>query len=219
MQSINPSVLADPSMVRAWRRLPSGGRLDLVNPAPDAWGDRDLAVLLSRVFRWGGESCWPQQLSVAQHSLLVLQIRRMTAPEALTPQQELREILHDAEEAFLGFDCLHPLKAALGAPFGAVCKKLTDVIAERYKLINWNASEFAEHKSADLIAAASEALHCVGWSVHEIRNDLGIKAPILHEDPLAEVYGGTAWEPWPSNLAESRFSAELVAILSKRKAM
>lgn len=43
---------------RAWIRLPSGGRLDLINPDPQAWTDEDLAIRLSRTYRWGGESSW-----------------------------------------------------------------------------------------------------------------------------------------------------------------
>ncbi|CAB1371160.1 conserved protein of unknown function (plasmid) [Denitratisoma oestradiolicum] len=61
---------------RAWVRLPSGRRLDLMNPDPAAWLDEDLAIRLARTYRWGGESVWPWPLSVAQHSLLVLALRR-----------------------------------------------------------------------------------------------------------------------------------------------
>ena len=64
-----------------------------------AWTDADLAVGLSRTYRWGGHSVWDLPLSVAQHSLLVLVLRQQMQPhEPLTPGQALREILHDAEE-------------------------------------------------------------------------------------------------------------------------
>ena len=56
---------------RAWVRLPSGRRLDLLSPTPFDWTDADLATGLARTFRWGGHSTWPEPLSVAQHSLLV----------------------------------------------------------------------------------------------------------------------------------------------------
>ena len=39
---------------RAWVRLQSGKRLDLLNPQPDTWADRDLAVGLAWTYRWGG---------------------------------------------------------------------------------------------------------------------------------------------------------------------
>jgi hypothetical protein len=65
-----------PAPNRAWVRLPSGRRLDLLNPTPFDWTDEDLALGLARTFRWGGHSTWAQPLSVAQHSLLVLALRR-----------------------------------------------------------------------------------------------------------------------------------------------
>ena len=62
-----------PPPSRAWIRLPSGRRLDLLSPTPLDWTDEDLAIGLSRTFRWGGHSVWPGvPLSVAQHSLAVL---------------------------------------------------------------------------------------------------------------------------------------------------
>ncbi len=96
---------------RAWIRLPSGRHLDLVNPQPDAWLDCDLAARLSRTYRWGGESTWPVPLSVAQHSLSVLALRRAWAPSPLSPGEALLELLHDAEEGFLG-DCIRPQSRA-----------------------------------------------------------------------------------------------------------
>jgi len=43
--------------------------------------DTDLSLGLARTFRWVGHSVWPLSMSVAQHSLLVLQSygRRMLA--------------------------------------------------------------------------------------------------------------------------------------------
>ncbi len=62
---------------RAWLLLASGRRLDLLNPEPDSWTDKDLAIGLSRTYRWGGMSAWDLPLSVAQHSLTVLAIGRL----------------------------------------------------------------------------------------------------------------------------------------------
>jgi len=90
---------------RAWIRLPSGGTLDLIDPSPQAWTDEDLALRLARTYRWGGESIWPWPLSVAQHSLLVLALRRQWAAEqgqVLSDREALAELLHDAEEGELG---------------------------------------------------------------------------------------------------------------------
>src|ERR1700733_5408852 len=84
---------------RAWLRLGSGHRLDLINPRPGDWTNLDLAVGLSRTYRRGGHSVWDLPLSVAQHSLLVLVLRQQTQPhQPLTPVEALRELLHDADE-------------------------------------------------------------------------------------------------------------------------
>ena len=74
-----------PEEQRAWVRLPSGRRLDLISPTPFDWTDEDLAIGLSRTFRWGGHSIWPgAPLSVAQHSLAVLALRRAKTRGGLT---------------------------------------------------------------------------------------------------------------------------------------
>ena len=39
---------------RAWILLPSGKQLDLLDPDPWAWTDVDLAIGLSRTYRWAG---------------------------------------------------------------------------------------------------------------------------------------------------------------------
>ena len=103
---------------RAWVRLGSGRRLDLVNPQAASWHDSDLAIGLSRTYRWGGHSRWDRPLTVAQHSLLVLVLRQHMQPhQPLTPGEALRELLHDGEE-FIGFDPIAPLKPHLGDEHG-----------------------------------------------------------------------------------------------------
>ncbi len=199
-------------------RLPSGAHLDLINPAPDAWTDRDLAVRLSRTARWGGESAWHLPLSVAQHSLLVLELRRSASPGLLSADDELLELLHDAEEAFLGFDCISPLKAVLGEPFRAVANRLMQAVARRYHLPPWTPERHRLHKLADTAAAASEAVHCVGWTHAEVRGILGIDASVIETDPLAARYGGTPWEPWPLDVAAQRFHDALQTLIARRDA-
>lgn len=197
---------------RAWIRLPSGAALDLINPSPDAWTDEDLALRLARTYRWGGESVWPWPLSVAQHSLLVLALRRQWAEqggEPLSLALQRAELLHDAEEGFLGFDCISPLKRVLGEPFRIVGDRLMAAIAVRYQLPAWTPDTHATHKRADSIAAATEAVRCTGWSEREVREVLGITHPVLEVDPLQAAYGGTPWEPWPADIAAGRFLDEL----------
>jgi hypothetical protein len=194
---------------RAWIRLPSGRRLDLLNPTPLDWDDEDLAVGLARTYRWGGHSVWDLPLSVAQHSLTVLAIRREESPTGLAPRTALRELLHDADEGLIGWDPISPLKPHLGEGFDAVVARLQAAIAGRYGLVPWQAEEKALHKRADIAAAAAEAHHVAGWSEAEIRRTLRIVTRPVAADPLVAWFGGTPWEPWPPRLAAERFLDEL----------
>lgn len=194
---------------RAWVRQPSGKRLDLLDPTPFDWDDRDLAIGLARTFRWGGHSVWPRPLSVAQHSILVLTLRRQMSPEPLAPAVALRELLHDAEEGLIGFDPISPLKPILGDAFAALTERLTQAVFLRYGLPAWSDEEKRRHKEADRLAAASEAVHVAGWSAEEVRAVLGITSRPLATDPLLAEYGGTPWEPWPASVAAERFLAAL----------
>ncbi|TWI67645.1 hypothetical protein IP91_01762 [Pseudoduganella lurida] len=194
---------------RAWVRMPSGKRLDLLDPTPFDWDDSDLALGLARTYRWGGHSAWPLPLSVAQHSLTVLQLRRQRAAHPLDPVTALRELLHDAEEGLLGFDCISVLKPFMGEAFRELTQRLERAVFLRYGLPAWTPREYLAHKRADRLAAASEAVHAVGWSGEEVRRTLKIRIAPLAEDPLLAIYGGLAWEPWEPRLACERFLAEL----------
>ncbi len=197
---------------RAWVRMPSGRRLDLLDPTPFDWDDSDLALGLARTYRWGGHSAWPLPLSVAQHSLTVMHVRIAACAAAgltLPPVAALRELLHDAEEGLLGFDCISPLKPFLGDAFKTLSQKLDAAVFLRYGLPGWTPKEHAAHKLADRLAAASEAVHIAGWSATEVQQTLKINVPPLQDDPLHAIYGGTPWQPWPPALAAERFLAEL----------
>ncbi len=205
--------MVDPSKpstaARAWVRLYSGKRLDLLDPTPFDWEDSDLAIGLARTYRWGGHSAWPLPLSVAQHSLLVLALHRLGSRAAADPRAELRELLHDADEGLLGFDCISVLKPFLGESYRELTARLEAAIVQRYGLLPFAAPERKKHKRADRVAAATEAVHVVGWTEAEVRTTLKIPYEPLAEDPLAAVYGGRAFEPWPPTLAAERFLAEL----------
>ena len=201
---------------RAFILLRSGRKLDLLNPDPQAWTNEDLAIGLSRTYRWGGHSRWPLPLSVAQHSLLVLAIHEDAGTGPLTRPQMLRELLHDAEEALLGgFDPVTPLRPHLGPGFAALAARLSAVVACRYQLPAWTPQEHAQHKQADRLAAASEAFHVAGWSLADMKDSLGIKLAPLAADPLLRRYdaalpaGMQPWEPWSASLAARLFLAEL----------
>lgn len=192
---------------RAWVRMPSGRRLDLLDPTPFDWDDADLALGLARTYRWGGHSAWPLPLSVAQHSIAVMLLRRAAGP--LSPLEELRELLHDAEEGLLGFDAISVIKPFLGEAFRDLTRRLEHAVFLRYGLPAWDARSHAAHKKADRLAAATEAVHVAGWSAEEVRRTLKIRAAVLGEDPLAVHYGCRPWEPWAPALASERFLAEL----------
>lgn len=202
----------DDDRARAWIRLPSRRRMDLMNPDPQDWTDLDLARKLARTPRWAGESCWPVPLSVAQHSLTVLALVRGMSTAPLTAVEQLRELLHDGEEALLGFDPVSPFKRALGEPFRVVADRLLQCVFERYGVPQWDAASYVIHKRGDTTAAAGEAVHVVGWSPEEVVTVLGITAPIPALDPLVPIYRGMEWEPWPAELAEARFLEELVRL-------
>lgn len=203
---------------RAWVRLLSGKRLDLLNPTPFDWEDEDLALGLARTYRWGGHSAWSLPLSVAQHSLFVLSLRRRRAPGG-DPRADLRELLHDADEGLLGFDCISVLKPFLGDAYRNLVTQLETAISRRYGLPAWTDTEWALHKEADRIAAATEAVRVVGWSEEEMRHVLRIPFEPLNEDPLVSVYGGTPWEPWAPQAAAQRFLAELQLLLASSSAI
>lgn len=205
-----------PRPPRAWVRLPSGRRLDLLAPTPFDWTDEDLAIGLARTYRWGGHSIWPgAPLSVAQHSLTVLVLRRAAAPTGLTARARLRELLHDADEGLINFDCISPLKPFLGPAFAELQARLADAIAARYALPAWTAAEKRAHKAADTAAAASEAVFVAGWTRREVREALGIRAPVREQDPLAARYGTEPWKPWQPDAAAERFLAELRALAGR----
>jgi hypothetical protein len=195
---------------RAWVRLSSGRRLDLIDPKPVDWKDLDLAVGLSRTYRWGGHSVWDLPLSVTQHSLLVLVLRQQMQPrQPLTPKEALRELLHDADEGLLGFDPISPLKPHLGADFDALTCRLRQAIAVRYDLPEWPAEDYLLHKRADRLAAASEALHVAGWSREDIRETLDIRLTPVMTDPLPLLPGFQPWKPWPPRRAAALFLIKL----------
>ena len=212
----SPTPPAARSRTRAWVRLPSGRRLDLLDPTPFDWADEDLALGLARTYRWGGHSAWPRPLSVAQHSLLVLALRRDRSPTGLSDGAARRELLHDADEGLLGFDPISPLKPFLGPGYAALAARLVAAIARRYALEPWGVQERRAHKQADRVAAASEAVHVVGWSRNEVRRTLGILEQPIENDPLAIWFGVPAWEPWSAEDAASRFLRTLTHLIGAK---
>ena len=69
-----PSLKPSNKAPRAWQRMLSGRRLDLLDPSPLDIEIEDIAHGLARVARWNGQTFGDHAFSVAQHSLLVERI-------------------------------------------------------------------------------------------------------------------------------------------------
>lgn len=205
---------------RAWILLPSGRRLDVLDPDPSAWTDNDLAIGLSRTYRWAGYSAWDLPLSVAQHSLTVLALcRQAGSGSVLHPAEARRELLHDAVEALLGgWDPITPLKPHLGEGFAQLVLLMQAAVDARYELPPWEPESYARHKAADRLAAASEAYHVAGWSRAAMREDLAIALEPMTVDPLPLPDGLRPWEPWPPRIAAQRFLTMLQDLLPTARA-
>ncbi|MFD2265504.1 phosphohydrolase [Lacibacterium aquatile] len=200
---------------RAWVRLPSGRRLNLLDPTPLDFEPSDLALGSARTFRWGGHSIWPWPLSVAQHAMSVLAIGRQQLGDKMTPKLALAFLLHDASECLgVCFDPISPLKPFLGPGYAALDKALQGVVHTRFGLPSVLPDAWKKPiKKADRLAAAAEAVFVAGWSEQECREALQIKLPLLEEDPLQERFGMRPWEPWTPAVAAERFAAELEGLV------
>lgn len=181
---------------RAWQRMLSGRRLDLLAPSPDDIAIADIAHGLARVARWNGQTLGPHVFSVAQHSLLVEAIGAAIEPD-LTPAQRLEMLLHDAPEYVLG-DLISPFKATIGDSYKAVERRLLAAIRARFGLVEPGAHETALVKRADAIAAYLEATCLAGFDIAEARAIFGEPGPVA-----AEVEALLA--PWPTDFAQGRF--------------
>src|SRR5689334_20913025 len=121
-----------PKSTRAWQRMLSGRRLDLLDPSPLDVEIEDIAHGLARVARWNGQTEGANIFSVAQHTLLVEAIARARTPR-LDRTRRLAVMLHDAPEYVIG-DMISPFKAVIGDSYKAVEKRLLAAIHLRFGL-------------------------------------------------------------------------------------
>ncbi|EJF81602.1 Uncharacterised protein [Candidatus Bartonella washoeensis] len=158
--------LSQDGTVRAWQRMLSGRRLDLLNPSPFDVEIEDIAHGLARVARWNGQTQGEHPYSVAQHSLLVEQIFQKLFPQSQN-NECLCALLHDAPEYVIG-DMISPFKAVIGKQYESIEKRIQDAIHMRFSLpINPNQKLFKKIKQADRIAAFYEAIILAGFSREE----------------------------------------------------
>jgi uncharacterized protein len=156
---------------RAWQRMLSGRRLDLIDPSPLDVEIADIAHGLARVARWNGQTKGPEIFSVAQHSLLVEAL--FAAGDVASPQARLAALLHDAPEYVIG-DMISPFKAAVGGDYKLVEARLKRAVLIRFGLTAQPSEDLERRiKVADRASAYLEATALAGFSIAEARKLFG----------------------------------------------
>ena len=150
---------------RAWQRMLSGRRLDLLDPTPMDIEVEDIAHGLAFVARWNGQTRGDWPYSVAEHSLLVEQIYgRLSDPPA---KWRLAALLHDAPEYVIG-DMISPVKAAVGPGYGELDLRLTAAVHLRFGLpASLPVAVKKAIKVADKVSAWLEAVQIAGFTETE----------------------------------------------------
>ena len=148
---------------RAWQRMLSGRRLDLLDPSPMDIEITDIAHGLARVARWNGQTLGEHAFSVAQHSVVVEEIVAHIRPD-LEPRWRLAALLHDASEYVIG-DMISPFKAALGYDYRLFEERLENAIHTRFGLPAKTPLLIKKLiKQADRACAFFEATQLAGFS-------------------------------------------------------
>lgn len=151
---------------RAWQRMLSGRRLDLLDPTPVDIEIQDIAHGLAFVARWNGQTRGDWAYSVAEHSLLVEEIFARLNPSA-GPKWRLAALLHDAPEYVIG-DMISPVKSALGREYSEMDARLAAAIHRRFGLpVAIPAAIRKQIKTADRISARLEAVEIAGFTAAE----------------------------------------------------
>ncbi len=190
---------------RAWQRMLSGRRLDLLDPSPLDIEIEDIAHGLSRVARWNGQTSGAHVFSVAQHTLLVEAVLRAKMPR-IDMRARLAVLLHDAPEYVVG-DMISPFKAVIGGSYKAVEKRLLSAIHIRFGLPPALPEELESAiKAADLGAAHLEAIHLAGFGDIEARKFFGPR-PLMPDSTKADYL-----TPWSAGKAEKRFLARFATL-------
>ncbi len=152
---------------RVWQRMLSGRRLDLADPSPLDVEIEDIAHGLARVARWNGQTVGDHAFSVAQHSLLVVDLLDALHDGKTPPHLRLAALLHDGSEYVIG-DMISPFKTLLGDGYRQIEDRLMAAVHLRHQLPA--ALPNADHKlikQADGISAFLEATQLAGFSKEE----------------------------------------------------
>lgn len=187
---------------RAWQRMLSGRRLDILDPSPLDVELSDIAHGLARVARWNGQTVGDYPFTVAQHSILVLELFR-AANRAADIRSLLYAVLHDAPEYVMG-DIISPFKAAMGGNYKEVENRLLGAVHLRFSLPAVPSAALGKLiKRADREAAFLEATHLAGFDEEEARRFFGEPSfPVFEFEPFEKLI-----RPWPTREAYDRFVA------------
>jgi len=194
--------MADNAAPRAWQRMLSGRRLDLLNPSPLDIELADIAHGLARVARWNGQTFGPHAFSVAQHCLLVEDLLAHLKPK-ITARDRLYALLHDAPEYVIG-DMISPFKSVIGSNYRDVEMRLQEAVHQRFSLPPAMPASLAKAiKQADRISAYLEAVQLAGFA--------GPEAAKLFEKPPA-AFAAIELQPLPVEEAQRAFSKRVMAL-------
>ncbi|MEW5964202.1 MAG: HD family hydrolase [Pseudomonadota bacterium] len=193
---------------RAWQRMLSGRRLDLLAPSPDDIAIEDIAHGLARVARWNGQTLGAHALSVAQHVLIVEDIAA-DLNAGWDARWRLAALLHDAPEYVIG-DLISPFKTAIGLDYKAFEMRLLGAIHTRFGLpAELPAEVVSAIKESDRIAAFFEARVLAGFAEDEALRFFGAP-PARLSNTLADALAGLAAEA--AETAQMRFLARFRAL-------
>jgi uncharacterized protein len=190
---------------RAWQRMLSGRRLDLLDPSPLDIEIEDIAHGLARVARWNGQTLGEHPYSVAEHSLLVERLVGRLKPKA-TAAERLAALLHDAPEYVIG-DMISPFKAALGLDYRAFEDRLARAVRTRFGLPAPDEALTRLVKRADRASAYLEATQLAGFSEAEAARFFG--------RPRFAGAAAMRLAPRPIHLVQSAFLDRFAALSAR----
>ena len=193
--------------IRAWQRMLSGRRLDLLDPSSVDIEISDIGHGLARVARWNGQTKGQHAFSVAQHSVLVWEILVRIKPDTSADWQ-MMALLHDAAEYVVG-DMISPFKAVIGSDYKILEERLLNAIHLRYTLAPTPPQRLKSLiKRADKIAAYFEATALAGFTHEEALKYFG-RPKNIGPDGLSIV-------PLATGKAQKKF-LEVFQLLEERR--
>ena len=192
---------------RAWQRMLSGRRLDLLDPSPLDVEIEDIAHGLARVARWNGQTRGDWPFSVAEHSVLVERIFSRLKPKPNVAEQ-LIALLHDAPEYVIG-DMISPFKSALGLDYRTFEDRLEAAVHIRFGLpADCPKALKARIKRADRVSAYLEAVQLAGFEEAEARK--------FFTRPRFAGWETIRLAPLPPAEAEAAFLARFRDLMGRR---